>query len=215
MAQADIGLIGLAVMGENLVLNMESRGYTVAVFNRTVAKVDELVEGRGKGKKLVPTRSLSELVASLKKPRKIMMMVKAGPAVDELIKELVPLLSKGDILIDGGNTYFPDTNRRTADAIDHVKTRINCITGGHPTGAMVPVTYDTDREAVEAALQTIGLIEPQRSRVMQITNTLHVGEVLVSEAYKPQFAERPNLTVVSGPSPMAFDSAGNLADVHS
>lgn len=106
------------------------------------------------------------------------------------------------------------TNRRTADAIDHVKTRINCITGGHPTGAMVPVTYDTDREAVEAALQTIGLVEPPRARVMQITNTLHVGEVLVSEAYKPQFAERADLTVVSGPSPMAFDAAGQLADVH-
>ncbi len=115
MAQADIGLIGLAVMGENLVLNMESRGYTVAVFNRTVAKVDELVEGRGKGKKLVPTRSLSELVASLKKPRKIMMMVKAGPAVDDLINSLVPLLEKGDILIDGGNSYFPDSIRRTKD----------------------------------------------------------------------------------------------------
>ncbi|HLP41323.1 MAG TPA: decarboxylating NADP(+)-dependent phosphogluconate dehydrogenase [Fibrobacteria bacterium] len=113
MAQADIGLIGLAVMGENLVLNMESRGYTVAVFNRTVAKVDELVEGRGKGKKLVPARSLSELVTSLKKPRKIMMMVKAGPAVDDLIEQLVPLLDKGDILIDGGNSYFPDSVRRT------------------------------------------------------------------------------------------------------
>ena len=106
------------------------------------------------------------------------------------------------------------TNRRTADAIDHVKTRINCITGGHPTGAMVPITFDTDREAVEGALQTVGLVEPHRSRVIQITNTLHVGEVLVSEAYKPQFAERPDLTVINGPEPMAFDAAGNLADVH-
>jgi len=115
MAQADIGLIGLAVMGENLVLNMESRGYTVAVFNRTVAKVDELIHGRGRGKKLVGAHSLQELVTSLKSPRKIMMMVKAGPAVDDLIDQLVPLLGKGDILIDGGNSYFPDSIRRTRD----------------------------------------------------------------------------------------------------
>ena len=113
MAQADIGLIGLAVMGENLVLNMESRGYTVAVFNRTTAKVDELVQGRGKGKKLIGCHSLKELVTSLKPPRKIMMMVKAGPAVDDLIHQLEPLLEKGDILIDGGNSFFPDTIRRT------------------------------------------------------------------------------------------------------
>ena len=115
MAQADIGLIGLAVMGENLVLNMESRGYTVAVFNRTVAKVDELVAGRGKGKKLVGCHSLSELAGALKRPRRIMMMVKAGPAVDDLIGQLLPYLEKGDILIDGGNSFFPDTVRRTRE----------------------------------------------------------------------------------------------------
>lgn len=112
MPQCDIALVGLAVMGENLVLNMESRGYTVAVFNRTVSKVDDFVK-RNPGKKLVGCHSLKELVSQLKSPRKIMMMVKAGPAVDDLINELLPLLSKGDILIDGGNTYFPDTNRRT------------------------------------------------------------------------------------------------------
>jgi 6-phosphogluconate dehydrogenase len=115
MAQADIGLIGLAVMGENLVLNMESRGYTVAVFNRTVAKVDELLQGRGKGKKLVGAHTLAEFVASLQKPRKIMIMVKAGKPVDELIGQLTPLLEKGDILIDGGNSYFEDSIRRTQD----------------------------------------------------------------------------------------------------
>jgi 6-phosphogluconate dehydrogenase len=115
MSQADIGLIGLAVMGENLVLNMESRGYTVAVFNRTVSKVDELVQGRGKGKKLIGARSIQEFVGALKSPRKIMMMVKAGPAVDDLIKSLTPHLDKGDILIDGGNSFFPDSIRRTRD----------------------------------------------------------------------------------------------------
>jgi 6-phosphogluconate dehydrogenase len=110
---ADIGLIGLAVMGENLVLNMESHGYTVAVFNRTTAKVDDFVNGRGQGKKLVGCHSVQDLVKSLKRPRKIMIMVKAGAAVDQVIDELVPLLEPGDILIDGGNTHYPDTTRRT------------------------------------------------------------------------------------------------------
>ena len=110
---ADIGLIGLAVMGENLVLNMESRGYTVAVFNRTTSKVDEFINGRGKGKKVVGTHSVKDLVAALKKPRKVMIMVKAGAPVDAVIDEVAPLLEPGDILIDGGNTHYPDTTRRT------------------------------------------------------------------------------------------------------
>lgn len=112
-ATADFGLIGLAVMGENLVLNVESRGFTVAVFNRTVARVDDFVAGRAKGKKIVGTRSVKELVAALKRPRKVMIMVKAGPAVDQVIDEVAPLLEPGDILIDGGNTHYPDTTRRT------------------------------------------------------------------------------------------------------
>jgi 6-phosphogluconate dehydrogenase len=109
---ADIGLIGLAVMGENLVLNMESHGYTVAVFNRTTSRVDEFVAGRGAGKKIIGCHSPKELVAALARPRKIMIMVKAGAPVDAVIDELVPLLEPGDILIDGGNTHFPDTTRR-------------------------------------------------------------------------------------------------------
>src|SRR5690242_12305804 len=104
---ADIGLIGLAVMGENLVLNMESHGFTVAVFNRTTSKVDDFINGRAKGKKIVGTRSLKDLVASLKRPRKIMIMVKAGAPVDQVIDEVAPLLEKGDILIDGGNSHYP------------------------------------------------------------------------------------------------------------
>jgi len=110
---ADIGLIGLAVMGENLVLNMESQGFTVAVFNRTTSKVDEFVNGRAQGKQIIGCRSPKELIANLKRPRKIMIMVKAGPAVDAVIDQLVPMLEAGDILIDGGNTYYPDTTRRT------------------------------------------------------------------------------------------------------
>lgn len=110
---ADIGLIGLAVMGENLVMNMESKGFTVAVYNRTTSKVENFVNGRASGKNIIGTYTLEELVASLKKPRRIMMMVKAGGAVDSLIEQLLPLLEEGDILIDGGNSHFPDTIRRT------------------------------------------------------------------------------------------------------
>ena len=112
--KADIGLIGLAVMGENLVLNMESKGFTVAVFNRSTDKVDNFVNGRGKGKNIIGNHSLEELVNSLKSPRKVMLMVKAGKPVDDFIELLIPHLDKGDIIIDGGNTHFPDTNRRTA-----------------------------------------------------------------------------------------------------
>lgn len=113
--KADIGLIGLAVMGENLILNMESKGYTVACFNRTVAKVDAFVTGRGAGKKLIGCHTLRELADSLKKPRRVMIMVKAGAAVDQTIESLLSVLEKGDIIIDGGNSYFPDTIRRTKE----------------------------------------------------------------------------------------------------
>jgi 6-phosphogluconate dehydrogenase len=111
---SDIGLIGLAVMGENLVLNMESKGFQVSVYNRSAQKVDDFIAGRAKDKKIIGTRTIEELVASLVRPRKIMLMIKAGGAVDEMIEILIPHLSPGDIIIDGGNTHFPDTNRRTA-----------------------------------------------------------------------------------------------------
>jgi 6-phosphogluconate dehydrogenase len=113
LEKADIGLVGLAVMGENLVLNMESHGYTVAVFNRTVEKVDHFVNGRATGKKIIGTRTIKELVETLKTPRIVMLMVKAGKPVDEFIELLVAHLGKGDIIIDGGNSHFPDTIRRT------------------------------------------------------------------------------------------------------
>jgi 6-phosphogluconate dehydrogenase len=110
---ADIGLVGLAVMGENLVLNMESKGFTVAVYNRTTEKVEKFVNGRGSGKNIVGTYAVEELVKSLKRPRKIMLMVKAGKPVDAFIDQVIPYLEEGDIIIDGGNSHFPDTNRRT------------------------------------------------------------------------------------------------------
>ncbi|MBP3958947.1 decarboxylating NADP(+)-dependent phosphogluconate dehydrogenase [Gemmata sp. G18] len=112
---ADIGLVGLAVMGENLVLNMESRGYTVAVYNRSTDKVEKFVTGRGKGKKFVGAMSPQEFVASIKRPRKVVMLVKAGKAVDDTIAMIAPFLESGDILIDGGNTHFPDTTRRAKE----------------------------------------------------------------------------------------------------
>ncbi len=114
MKKADIGLIGLAVMGENLVMNMESKGFTVAVFNRTVEKVTKFVEGRAKGKNIIGTYSLEELAANLEKPRRVMMMVKAGQPVDDFIEKLLAVLEPGDIIIDGGNSHFPDTIRRCA-----------------------------------------------------------------------------------------------------
>jgi len=113
-SNCDFGLIGLAVMGENLALNVESRGFSVAVFNRTTSVVDEFIHGRAKGKRFVGCHSVEELVKNLATPRKIMLMVKAGPAVDALIDQLAPLLSPGDVLIDGGNTLYSDTDRRTA-----------------------------------------------------------------------------------------------------
>jgi 6-phosphogluconate dehydrogenase len=110
--KADIGLVGLAVMGENLVMNMESKGFTVAVYNRTVEKVANFTEERAKGRNVIGASTPEALVNSLKSPRKIMLMVKAGKAVDEFIDTLVPLLDKGDIVIDGGNSHFQDTIRR-------------------------------------------------------------------------------------------------------
>jgi 6-phosphogluconate dehydrogenase len=113
--QADIGLIGLAVMGQNLALNMNDHGFTVAVFNRTTSKVDEFLEGPAKGTQIIGTHSIQEFIGKLKRPRKVLLMVKAGDPVDEFIDHCLPFLEKGDILIDGGNSLFTDTNRRVND----------------------------------------------------------------------------------------------------
>ncbi len=113
MPESDIGLIGLAVMGENLVLNMASKGFSVSVYNRSTDKVQDFVSGRGKNEKISGCYSIEELCSSLKRPRKIMIMVKAGAPVDAVIEQLIPYLEKGDIIIDGGNSHYPDSNRRT------------------------------------------------------------------------------------------------------
>ncbi|MBQ2718687.1 MAG: decarboxylating NADP(+)-dependent phosphogluconate dehydrogenase [Clostridia bacterium] len=136
MKKSDIGLIGLAVMGENLVINMESKGFTVSVFNRSTEKVQKFVEGRAKGKNIVGTYSLEELVSTLEKPRKVMMMVKAGQAVDDMIEKLLPLLEDGDIIIDGGNSHFPDTARRTAYVESQGKLYIGTGVSGGEEGAL-------------------------------------------------------------------------------
>ena len=115
MTSADIGLIGLAVMGQNLVLNMDDHGYTVAVYNRTTARTTEFLAGPARDTRVIGTTTIQELVANLRPPRRIMLMVKAGRAVDETIRLLVPLLEEGDIVIDGGNSYFEDSVRRTQE----------------------------------------------------------------------------------------------------
>src|SRR5580698_9397658 len=112
-ATCDIGLIGLAVMGQNLVLNMNDHGYKVAVFNRTVSKVDDFLQNEAAGTAVVGAHSIPEFVQLLKSPRRIMLMVKAGDAVDKMIEEILPHIEKGDILIDGGNSHWPDSTRRT------------------------------------------------------------------------------------------------------
>jgi 6-phosphogluconate dehydrogenase len=113
-AHGDIAVIGLAVMGQNLILNMNDKGFTVVVYNRTVSKVDAFLQGAAKGRKtIIGARSIEEMVSLLAKPRKVMLMVKAGKAVDDIIDQLLPLLEEGDVLIDGGNSYFADTIRRT------------------------------------------------------------------------------------------------------
>lgn len=136
MKKADIGLIGLAVMGENLVMNMERHGFTVSVYNRSTEKVTRFVEGRAKGKNIIGTYSLEELVSSLEKPRKVMMMVKAGQPVDDFIDKLIPLLDKGDVIIDGGNSHYPDTMRRTEYVESHGMLYIGTGVSGGEEGAL-------------------------------------------------------------------------------
>lgn len=158
--KADIGLIGLAVMGENLVLNLESKGYSVAVYNRSTDKVDSFVEGRAKGKRIIGTYSLEELVSSLSHPRTVMMMVKAGAPVDQTIDSLIPLLEKGDIIIDGGNSNWEDSQRRMAHVEEAGMLYIGTGVSGGEEGALLgpSIMPGGSKEAwphVKEMLQTI------------------------------------------------------------
>lgn len=158
--KANIGLIGLAVMGENLVLNMESKGFSVAVYNRSIAKVDAFLESRAKGKHIIGTHSLEELVEHLERPRKVMMMVKAGKAVDETIEKLIPLLEAGDIIIDGGNSNYEDSERRMAYVESKGLLYIGTGVSGGEEGALLgpsimPGGSKSAWEAVKPILQGI------------------------------------------------------------
>src|SRR4051812_16089968 len=134
--QCDIGLIGLAVMGENLVLNMESKGFSVAAFNRTWEVTEKFAAGKAKGKNIQTVRTIEEFVAALKRPRKAMIMVKAGGPVDAVIGELAPLLEKGDVIIDGGNSLFTDTQRRCKDLEGRGLHFVGCGVSGGEEGAL-------------------------------------------------------------------------------
>jgi 6-phosphogluconate dehydrogenase len=134
--QCDIGLIGLAVMGENLALNMESKGFSVAVFNRTTEVTDRFAAGRGKDKKIQPTRTMEEFVGALTRPRKVMIMVKAGAPVDAVIQQVAPLLEKGDVIIDGGNSLFTDTQRRGKELEQSGIHFVGCGVSGGEEGAL-------------------------------------------------------------------------------
>ena len=137
MSRADIGVVGLAVMGENLILNMESKGFTVVCYNRTISKVDDFMNGRAKDKNIIGCKSVEEFTAALKKPRKTMIMVKAGEAVDAFIEQILPCLEEGDIIIDGGNSHFPDTIRRTAYVESQGKLYIGTGVSGGEEGALL------------------------------------------------------------------------------
>lgn len=136
MSNCDIGLVGLAVMGENLVLNMANNGFQVAVYNRSTDKVSSFIEGRAKGKSITGCFSIQEFCTALKRPRKIMIMVKAGDAVDGVINQLVPFLEKGDIVIDGGNSHYPDSNRRTKDLAEKGILFVGAGVSGGEEGAL-------------------------------------------------------------------------------
>ncbi|KAJ2448527.1 phosphogluconate dehydrogenase (decarboxylating) gnd1, partial [Coemansia sp. RSA 2424] len=134
-AVADFGLIGLAVMGQNLILNINDHGFKVCAFNRTVSKVDDFLANEAKGTEVIGAHSVEEFVAKLKRPRKIMMLVKAGAAVDKFIETLLPYLEEGDIIIDGGNSHYPDTQRRYEYLTSKKILFVGCGVSGGEEGA--------------------------------------------------------------------------------
>ena len=153
-ATCDIGLIGLAVMGQNLVLNMNDHGYKVAVFNRTVSKVDDFINNEAKGTEVVGAHSVEEMCKLLKTPRRVMIMVKAGDVVDQTIEQVLPFLEKGDIIIDGGNSLFTDSNRRTKDlAAKGILFIGTGVSGGEEGCAVRPLNYARRQQGSMAACE--------------------------------------------------------------
>ncbi len=202
MANANIGLIGLAVMGQNLVLNMERNGYTVAVYNRTTATMEEFVADHP-GKKLVATKTLEEFVQSLERPRKIMIMVKAGKPVDAVIDSLLPLIDAGDLLIDGGNSYFEDTDRRSKEVTEKGYLYMGTGVSGGEEGAlwgpsimpggpeeswqlMQPLLEAIAAKAEEDGKPCVAYIGPRGAGhyVKMVHNGIEYGDMqLIAEAY--------------------------------
>ncbi|MEH6592253.1 MAG: decarboxylating NADP(+)-dependent phosphogluconate dehydrogenase [Halioglobus sp.] len=202
MPSADIGLIGLAVMGQNLVMNMNDHGFTVAVYNRTTAKVDEFLASSAKGSQVVGTHSIDELVASLETPRRVMLMVKAGEVVDIYIDSLLPHLSEGDIIIDGGNSLYSDTERRTRDLADRGILFVGAGVSGGEEGArngpsIMPggnaVAWPAVKPILQAISAKVGNNEPccdwvgnggAGHYVKMVHNGIEYGDMqLICEAY--------------------------------
>jgi 6-phosphogluconate dehydrogenase len=201
--KADIGLIGLAVMGQNLVLNMNDHGYTVAVFNRTVSKVDDFLANEAAGTDVIGTHSIEELVASLKRPRRVFLLVKAGKAVDDFIELLLPHLEPGDIIIDGGNSHFPDTIRRTkyieSKGLLYIGTGVSGGEEGARRGpSMMPGGSSAAWQHVKEIFQSIAAKTPQGEPccdwvgedgaghyVKMVHNGIEYGDMqLITEAYQ-------------------------------
>ncbi|MBS0623158.1 MAG: decarboxylating NADP(+)-dependent phosphogluconate dehydrogenase [Verrucomicrobia bacterium] len=202
MVQADIGLIGLAVMGQNLVLNMNDHGYVVAVYNRSTNKVDDFLAGPAKGTKVIGCHTLNEFVLKLKRPRRVMLMVKAGDPVDDFIQHLEPLLEKGDVIIDGGNSHFPDTVRRCqalkAKGIYFIGTGISggeegarhgpsIMPGGHPEAwPLVKPIFQSIAAKVESGEPCCDWVgeEGAGHYVKMVHNGIEYGDIqLICEAY--------------------------------
>ena len=201
MSKNDIGLIGLAVMGQNLVLNMERNGFSVSVYNRTASKTQQFIQGPAKDKRIIPTFSLQELVDSLSRPRKIMIMVKAGWPVDAVIQELIPLLESGDLIIDGGNSFFKDTERRSKELGERGLLFLGTGVSGGEEGALWgpslmpgghPEAYEMVRPIFEAIAAKVDgepcvtYIGPRSAGhyVKMVHNGIEYGDMqIIAEAY--------------------------------
>lgn len=202
MATADFGVVGLAVMGRNLALNVESRGYTVAVYNRSSARTEDLVQTHS-DKKFVPGYTVEEFVKSIKAPRRILLMVKAGAGTDAVIEELLPFLEKGDILIDGGNTFFEDTMRRSEKLAESGINFIGMGVSGGELGALQgpsmmpggqreaydlvePILKEIAAKAPEDGKPTVAYIGPNGAGhyVKMVHNGIEYGDMqLIAESY--------------------------------
>src|SRR5438093_226437 len=205
----DIGLIGLAVMGQNLVLNMNDHGYRVAVFNRTVSKVDDFINNEAKSTKVVGTHSIVELVQALKKPRRVMLMVKAGETVDQMIESLVPHLEKGDIIIDGGNSHYPDTNRRTKTLAEKGILFIGTgVSGGEDGAPRIDKILDTAGQKGTGKWTAISALDTG-------TPVTLIGEAVFARCLSAMKDERVGASkILSGPKTAAAeDRKGFIEDV--